>query len=294
VAQNGTLKLELVDTYGKRLKEKVDISLRNVHLAADKFFFKSQDASKIITLKGLFTGAHGVYRLDIDPPSYHPVSRPINLDGNTTEETIVFPVDLMKVVSVNFLKFSSLAKELKTLLNNSSASFGLGNNAGPTLYDAQDDVRKAGLSNIACKTLATALPGGANVLSLLTTIEQIEGDRIYARAPRELFDEVKHSVNTGLFDDAPGGLHHPPPKFSDYILVDSFKTDDRYGNLQCTFFKKGEDYLVDIDIDDAGGLGHIFQVLRNHFTGKPTHPYNIHEILLQHQRLDPRYSFNLK
>jgi len=45
--------------------------------------------------------------------------------------------------------------------------------------------------------------------------------------------------------------------------------------------------------DDAGGLGHIFQVLKNHFTGQPTHPYNIHEILMAHQHLDAAYRFNL-
>jgi hypothetical protein len=293
VAQNGILKLSLVDTYGKRLKENVDISLRNQHLADDKFFFRNQDGSKTIIIKNLFTGAHGVYRLDVDPPSYHPVSRPINLTGSTSEQTIVFPVDLTKVVSVNFPAFSALTKELKTLLNNSSASFGLDKDAGQALYDSQNDERKAGLLNIACKSQATALPGGGSVLSLLTSLEQLEGDRIYARVPRELFDEVKRSMNTGLFHDAPGGQHHPPVKFSDYKLTKSFKTDDLYGNLQCTFFNKGDEFLIDIDIDDAGGLGHIFQVLRNHFTGNPTHPYNIHEILLQHQRLDPRYSFNL-
>jgi hypothetical protein len=294
VAQDGTLKLKLVDTYGKHLKENVDISLRNAHLDSDKFFIKNKDASRVITIKGLFTGAHGVYQIDIDPPSYHPVSRPVSLRGNTTEETVVFPVDLAKVVSVNFLEFSSLSKELKTLLDNSSESFGLGKDAGKKLYDAQKDVPKAGLSNIACKTLATVLPGGANVLSLLTSLEQIEGDRLYARCPRELFDEVKRSVHTGMFDPALGGQHHPPAKFSDYKLTKSFKTGDPAGNLQCTFFNKGEDFLVDIDIDDAGSIGHIFQVLRNHFTGNPTHPYNIHEILLERQRLDPRYTFNLK
>lgn len=294
MAQNGTLKLALVDTYGKRLKEKVDSSLRNAHLASNKSLHRGKDASRTIVIKELFTGAHGVYRLDIDPPSYQSVSRIIDLRSDTVEETIVFPVDLSKVVSVNFVKFSALAKELKTLLDNSSDNFGLGKNEGQKLYDTLKDVPKAGLSNIACKALATKLPGGANVLSLLNTLEQIEGDRIFARATRELFDEVKRSMNDGLFEDADGSLHHPPTKFSDYLPVQSFKTDDLYGNLQCTFFNKGEEFLVDIDIDDAGGLGHIFQVLRNSITGKPTHPYNIHEILLQHQRLDPRYTFNLK
>ena len=72
-----------------------------------------------------------------------------------------------------------------------------------------------------------------------------------------------------------------------------FKTDDLYGNLQLSFFRKGEQYVADIDIDDAAGLGHIFQVVKNHFTGSPTHPYNIHEILVKHQHLDPGYKFNL-
>ena len=43
------------------------------------------------------------------------------------------------------------------------------------------------------------------------------------------------------------------------------------------------------DIDDAAGLEHLFQVLRNELTGRPTHPYDIHEILIKHQMLDPGY-----
>jgi hypothetical protein len=56
-----------------------------------------------------------------------------------------------------------------------------------------------------------------------------------------------------------------------------------------TFFRSTDRVVAEIDIDDAAGLGHVFQVLRNHFTGKPTHPYNIHQILLVHQQLDPGY-----
>jgi hypothetical protein len=48
---------------------------------------------------------------------------------------------------------------------------------------------------------------------------------------------------------------------------------------------------VDVDIDDAAGLGHVFQVLRNTLTGRPTHPYDIHEILVSYQQLDPGYRF---
>ena len=54
---------------------------------------------------------------------------------------------------------------------------------------------------------------------------------------------------------------------------------------------KGDDCVVDMDIDDAAGLAHVFQVLRNALTDRPTHPYDIHQILIAYQRLDPGYSF---
>ena len=54
---------------------------------------------------------------------------------------------------------------------------------------------------------------------------------------------------------------------------------------------KGDSCLVDIDIDDAGGLGHVFQVLRNFLTRRQTHPFDIHEILVYRQKLDPGYTF---
>ena len=49
--------------------------------------------------------------------------------------------------------------------------------------------------------------------------------------------------------------------------------------------------MADIDIDDAGGFGHIFQVLRNKLSGKLHYPYNIHEILVKAQQLGLGYTF---
>ena len=100
--------------------------------------------------------------------------------------------------------------------------------------------------------------------------------------------ETKNSAAAGLFHKVSGSLHTPPPGFQP---AESFKTSDKYGNLQLTFFTNGEKFKADIDIDDAGGLEHVFQVLRNKLSGKPTHPYNIHEVLVAHQHLDPGYTF---
>jgi hypothetical protein len=242
----------------------------------------------------LHGGPQGVYQISIDPPSYHPVSHFINVKtSGSTELSIAFPVDTSKVVSVTFPTFTNLPKELRTLLSNSPNVFGFENNSGNALYKALDDIRRGGVLNIARKTQATRLTNDKSILSLIKEIRELRGDRFFAFVEKELREEVKHSVNTGLFHKVSGSLHHLPSQFVGFTPADSFKTDDHFGNLQLTFFMKGDECVADIDIDDAGGLGHIFQVLKNHFTGSPTHPYNIHQILVKHQHLDPGYRFSL-
>jgi hypothetical protein len=294
MAQNGKLKLELVDVYGKRLQENVDISLRNLHLSHSPSF-KKQDASKFISIPNLFTGSQGIYQLTINPRSYNPVSHFVNIgSGAPTELTIPFAVDIAKIVSVAFPSFlPNVAKELRGLLTNSPNVLGFENKTGQTLYDSLDDIRRAGVLNIARKTMATRFDSGESVLSGIKEIRELRGDRFFAFVNKELREEVKHSINSGLFHSVDGSLHHLPGEFVDFAPAGSFKTDDHFGNLQLTFFMKVNDCVADIDIDDAGGLDHIFQVLKNHFTGQPTHPYNIHEILMQHQHLDAGYRFNL-
>jgi hypothetical protein len=293
MAQNGKLKLDLLDVYGKRLKEKVDISLRNLHLSHAPLF-RNKDASKIINISDLHSGPQGIYQVTIDPPSYHPVSRFVTVrTSGTTDLTIPFPVDINKVVDVTFPTYPNLVRDLRDLLTNSPNVLGFENTTGQALYDALDRIRRAGVLNIARKTLATRFATERTVLSFIKEIRELRGDRFFAFVDRELREETKNSVNTGLFHKVSGSLHHLPPQFTDFEPADSFKTDDHFGNLQLTFFMRGEECVADIDIDDAAGLGHIFQVLRNHFTGEPTHPYNIHEILVQHQHLDPGYRFKL-
>ena len=296
MAQNGKLKLELVDVYGKRLQEKVDISLRHTRLS-QSLFVKNQDASKLIQISGLFTSVEGPYQISIDPPSYHHVTQFLNVKtSGVTDKQIIFPVDASKVVSVNFPKFAGLTKEMRTVLTNSSNVLGFENKTGSALYDAisVDDIKLAGLLNIGCKTTATVFADGANVLSLVKELRQIRGDRFFAMVDRLLREETVNSLSSGLFHRVSGSLHKVPPDFVGFVPADSFKTDDHFGNLQLTFFQKGDEFVADIDIDDANGIQHVFQVLRNHFTGEPTHPYNIHEILVAHQHLDPKYTFNLK
>ena len=103
-----------------------------------------------------------------------------------------------------------------------------------------------------------------------------------------LWEDTSHS---NAFHSVSGALHDPMPG---YHIVGSYKTFDHYGNLQLTFQRKGDtgnEYAVDADIDDAQGIEHIFQVIRNTIAG-PTNPYDIRDILLQQKpKVDPGFNF---
>ena len=48
-------------------------------------------------------------------------------------------------------------------------------------------------------------------------------------------------------------------------------------------------FTVDSDVDDAAGIEHLFQVLRNWATDRQPHPHDIHQILAHHQGAPPVY-----
>jgi len=287
MADNARLQLELRDVYGKFLGEKVDIILRH------KVLSEVKKASPTVTAKveiaGLEGAPQGRYQMEIDPPSYQYVSEFVNMKASgITSRSITFPIDPGKVVKVNFQAFAKLTEDLRILLDKSDKVLSFEGKKSKDLYDALDDIRKAGMLNIATKTNATALGNGRTVLSYIEQLNEIRGDRFFCDVPKELRSETKNSAAEGLFRKVDGSLHTPPPGFQP---AESFKTSEKYGNLQLTFFTNGEKFKADIDIDDAGGLEHVFQVLRNKLSGRPTHPYNIHEVLVAHQHLDPGYTF---
>lgn len=47
--------------------------------------------------------------------------------------------------------------------------------------------------------------------------------------------------------------------------------------------------MVDADADDHFGMKNVSDVLKHKIAGRNTHPYDIHEILVFFQNLDPGY-----
>jgi len=149
---------------------------------------------------------------------------------------------------------------------------------------------KAGLLNLYCKMRSTPL-GDAKAWDFVTDLYRVRGDRIFANVKIDFRDRVKNAVAGDLFHKADESLHKPAPEFE---AAGSFKSADRYGNLQLSFFSSIAAPLrfqVDADIDDAAGIEHAFQVVGNVFKGG-THPYDIHEILTFFQGLTIDYDLS--
>jgi hypothetical protein len=286
---DGTLLLQVLDVYGTAVSEPVDVFLKNQTLS-DAPALRSLDVRTAKLLTGLNVFPNGTYRMEIDALSYHTVSRFVSIppDGGGNA-TITLPVNPKKVLRVEFPPYAALLDDARSLLERSRSVLNFEGFAGAELYSKLDDLRKAGFLNLVTKSNRTRFTGQANprsVLSYIQEVTELRGDRFFAMIPNELRSETIHSVQGDLFHEVSEALHTPPAGFT---RARSFKTLDSYGNLQLSFFTSNDGRCaVDMDIDDAQGFDHVFQVVGNLFGG-PTHPYNIHEILIATQELDPGY-----
>lgn len=288
---DGVLNLRVVDVYGSRLSEPVDVFMRHQTLSHAPAFRDIQPV-EVISITGLFRNPQGLYRIEVDAPSYFAVSQFVQIPAaGAGELTLTLPVNKDRVTSVTFPPFDSLNTDAQRILNASGHVMSFGGASGSELYDAFDKIRKAGFLNLVAKAAHTRLLNDKTVIQCLSSITQQFGDRLFAIADPTLRAEVIHSATDDVFQKVDPSLHESPAGFT---LVDSYKTPDHYGNLQLTFSTNGADWMVDMDIDDAQGFEHIFQVVHNTVTGQPTHPYDIHEILVEYQEIDPGYRLNVR
>lgn len=284
MSPQGRLELEFVDVSGAPLADTVDIHLRH-HVLHEEVRVDDHDARRPIAISELRTEPQGMYVLEVRPRDYWPVSRFVTIpaDGRL-RQTITLPIRPDRARPV-YPDYEKLDDRVRGVMERSRQVRGHEGLLGAALYDALSDEATAGLLNIAKKSLTVPFKNGADLLQHITVLD-IRDDRCFVEVPGAVKDQMSELVGADLFRSVDGSLHKPPTGFA---AAGSFKTLDAFGNLQMTFFECDDRCVADIDIDDAAGLGHVFQVMRNHLTGKPTHPYNIHQILMKHQHLDPGY-----
>jgi len=258
------LTIKLVDVYGNPLTRRAKVALRK-----DNDIYRFDITEGQIDISGLSHDLAEIYSLQVRARSYHTVAQFVVVSSKTQQISVVLPVKDSAVKSVTF-------PDLPTEFNRLS---------GIDCYQNLSDLPKAGLLNILTKCKATQLDG-CNVSDLILGIRDVKQDRILAAVGVSLLWLVEASKD---FHKVSGSLHDAPFGF---MPAGSFKTSDSYGNLQITFFQRCGEFLADIDIDDANGLRHAFQVIRNTVKG-PTHPYNIHQILVGYQGINPGYILNV-
>lgn len=283
-AGEAKLRLRLVDVYGHKIDDNVDISLKHT-VASHSSRLKHINAAKPITITNLFGGR---YNIHIKPARYHSVTRSLVL-GNRgiTNETFVLPVNRDRVRKVEFPGFHLLARDLKQVLERSKIE-DLKEMGGESLYAVLDDTRKAGLLNLYARMRATVFQDGKNAFSYVDSLKLLREDSLLAVVRRSLRRATEGAVSYRLFHATPATLHTPPAGYSG---LGSFKTLENYGNLQLTFFgkPKARVMIMDARIDDGQGIQHVFQAVDHSSSNGHSHPYDVHEILLEFQKIDPGF-----
>lgn len=158
---------------------------------------------------------------------------------------------------------------------------------GASLYDGLDPMRKACYLNIARKA---GHESAAKIGRFVERLHVIRRDRLFASVHADTHDALCRAEQ---FKSADGSLHEPPPS---HDLFASFKTKDSNAILQVTLFrhKTSGALVADIDMDEASGIKHGLEVIRNKVGKQRTNPFLVRELLLlssHSSELDPNYRF---
>lgn len=281
------LRLNFYDASLERISDSMRIRLEHIVLHRNYEIEGTTNPTEL-TIEHLEAGHGGRYVLWVNPDRYRSMFRIIRIsESEENEEHIVLAIDPKSVREARFPEYEELSPQLIKILERSSIP-PYKKLSGVDLYNALhfEPLKKAGLFNLYAKMIATLFGNGRTVFSYIEGLTGIRGDRIFARVQQELRDEVINSCADGLFHEVIGTLHAPSSSFE---VVDSFKTPEAYGNLQLTFSCKPEtlELFVEAYIDEAGGIQSIFQVAEPRSV---THPYDIHQILLHYQKINPGYA----
>lgn len=285
----GSILAHLRDVRDKGIRDRVRFTLVNQRVRSFNRRFPVLFRGKAALIKGnIPAGPVGLYQVFITPQKYREKSIFLMVPtGNPATIDEVFFVEPEKVTA-RFPTYGTLKRKgswakLYDVLKKSGFT--------ASKYGALKPLPKAGIFNLFAKMEATHLPDETRVFDHVEKIRQPKPARFDANVDNHLLQLVR--ADRVRFHAVPGALHHFPPGWKRIDDLGSFKTLDRAGNLQLTFAtnKRGE-FLVDADIDDHQGIQHAFDVIKHKVTGRDTHPYDIHQILIFFQDIHPGYELD--
>lgn len=278
-----SVKVDLKDVHGQTITDQVELKFYNQRAQSLDQRFQVNFSGQPVPLPNVPAFPFGLAEVFINPKKYRYKSIFINVPAGKPgkiDETFFVEPDQVKPVFPDFAAIQAGQRwsALWRVLQNSGI-------ADAAAWNRLDDQQKAGLLNLYAKMQREVVDGGRQVFSFVERITEFRPARIFAIVQKPLHDLVQAYVKG--FHMVSGALHDLGEEWS---LVDSFKTFDAAGNLQLTFAQNAAGELkADVDIDDHQGIEHAADVLKHTITGKDTHAYDIHEILIFFQNLDPGY-----
>jgi hypothetical protein len=284
----GTLLVRVGNASRRPLDDQMDVQLVSARTDAMVAVANGVAGQSTVRFNNLIEGQP--YLVKVFPVRHRPVAQFAipGPDADPPVAQLYTPLHPERVRTAQFPPYRDTHPELRAVLDASTLEGGT--TQGEALYTALTDTQKAGLFNLFAKMYTVGFDGDRTIWSFVDRVFRVRADRIFVDVQAPLRDLVKSGVAANRFCEVSGSLHTPPPAFAH---AGSFKTEEQYGNLQLTFFASLAAPLVfkvDADIDDAAGLGHAFQVLRNWVTHGTTHPYDIHEILVFRQEVTLPYA----
>jgi hypothetical protein len=279
----GAILVRVGNAHRQPLDDQLDVQLVNARTDATVRRAAGLKGSAPVKFEGLIEGQP--YMVRVFPMRHRPVGQFVfaGPDGKPAEIRVHCPLHPERVRTATFPAYGALDPDLVRVLECSTVEGVSGQ--GEAMYSALPDTQKAGLFNLFAKMSGFGFDEQRTIWSFVDRLFRVRADRIFVDVNPALRDLVKGAVASDRFCEVSGSLHTPP---LGYGQAGSFKTSEDYGNLQLTFFSSIAPPLafkVDADIDDAAGLGHVFQVLRNWLTHGVTHPYDIHQILVFRQEV---------
>jgi hypothetical protein len=301
----GNLIVKLADMSGELVRGRVTIDLKRVSgssgAGGENMIVKVNGPVGALTITGIAcqTGPGTMYEVRASTPHHRKYAFfqliQENRD-NTASDNVEFWVKPGDVKDIQAPAVASLPRTAQTMLSGAGMivdrreDHELTGLSGLALYQQMGALRRACFLNIVKKasdavTAACCADGFGDLLIL-------RQDRLFARVAAGLPEQLRQA---SMFKSAPGALHEPPPGFSKPI--ESFKSRDPHANLQITFMKElaAGGLAADIDIDEASGIEHGFEVIRNAVFNNRTNPYLIREFMnaadLEKRSLRPEYHF---
>jgi hypothetical protein len=276
----GSILLDLVDVQGLSLpRGNAEFLLYNQRLRSLDRAFRTKLKGAPVMLVDVPGFPEGVAELGITPERYRYKKRFVNVPAS----------DVLQVRETFFLD-PATAKPKFPSLSQLKKQPGLTNilSAWPTL----GDLEKAALLNLHAKSQTLELPNGSRIFDHIESLIEARPARLFARVSPTLYDAIAQSP---LFNEASGISHSFPKGWKRLEAAGSFKTKERQANLQITFAQDTKDdglWMIDLDIDDNQGLAHAFDVIGHKLSGRDTHPYDIHQMLVALQGIHPGYELS--